>query len=80
MSVVCVSVVDFLPEVEHILTVREKQMKKRLLMDLPRRTSDRIAIKSAIKEEDVRVCVCTCGLRVLSLLMAATLLCAGCVT
>ena len=45
---------EFLPEVEHILAMREKQIKKRILLGLPRRMSDRIAIKSAIKEEDVR--------------------------
>lgn len=36
---------------------QEKQLKKRFLSELPRRTSDRIAIKTAIKEEGV-----SCGL------------------
>lgn len=34
--------------------MQERRLKKRALADLPRRTSDRIAIKAAIKEEEVR--------------------------
>ena len=46
---------DFLCEVEHILSVQEKQLKKRMRAEMPRRTSDRIAIKAAIKEEEVTI-------------------------
>ena len=45
--------IEILPEVEYIYLLREKQLKKRMLQDMPRRTSDRIAIKAAIKEEEV---------------------------
>ena len=45
--------VDFLPEVEYVFAARDKQLKKRMLSELPRRTSDRIAIKAALREEQV---------------------------
>ena len=45
---------ELLPEVEYLHAVRQKQLKKRMLEELPRRTSDRIAIKAAIREEEVR--------------------------
>lgn len=45
---------EILPDVEYIYTLQQKQLKKRMLGELPRRSSDRIAIKAAIKEEEVR--------------------------
>ena len=37
--------------------MKEKQFKKKRLAEMPRRTSDRIAIKEALKSE-VSVCLC----------------------
>ena len=45
-----------LPDVLWLLQQQEKEFKKKLLAELPRRTSDRIAIKAAQKEEQVRGC------------------------
>lgn len=46
---------------EYVFASREKQLKKRMLSELPRRTSDRIAIKAAIREEQVKHSVCPLG-------------------
>ena len=46
---------------ESACALREKQYKKRMLQEMPRRTSDRIARKS----EEVSVCACVCGWRYL---------------
>ena len=46
--------IAILPELEYIFSVREKQLKKRMLSELPRRSSDRIAIK-ALKDEEVGI-------------------------
>ena len=45
--------IEILPDVEYMYAVRAKQLKKRMLEELPRRSSDRIAIKTAVKEEEV---------------------------
>lgn len=42
------------PEVQRELTVKERQFKRKLLAELPRRTSDRIALKAQQKAEQVR--------------------------
>lgn len=47
------AIADFFPEVEHVYNIREKRLKKRLLAEMPRRSSDRIAIKAAVIEEEV---------------------------
>ncbi len=57
-DLVIIIVTEYLPEVEYIITTREKKLKKRLLADMPRRTSDRIAFKSALKEEEVSLYFC----------------------
>ena len=44
---------EYLPDIERIVQQREKQFKKKMLAELPRRTSDRIAIKAAQKIEEV---------------------------
>lgn len=51
INIMCIA--ELLPEVEYIYAVQQKQLKKRMLEELPRRTSDRIAIKAAIREEEV---------------------------
>ena len=42
---------ELLPHIEYLSQVREREDKKKLLASLPRRTSDRIAVKAAEKEE-----------------------------
>ena len=44
---------EYLPDIERLAQQREKQFKKKMLAELPRRTSDRIAIKAAQKIEEV---------------------------
>ncbi len=44
---------EYLPDIERIMQQREKQFKKKMLAELPRRTSDRIAIKAAQRIEEV---------------------------
>ena len=45
-----------LPDVLWLLQQQEREFKKKLLAELPRRTSDRIAIKAAQKDEQVSSC------------------------
>ena len=45
---------EYLPDIERIEQQRERQFKKKMLAELPRRTSDRIAIKAAQRIEEVR--------------------------
>ena len=49
---------EYLPDIERTVQQREKQFKKKMLAELPRRTSDRIAIKAAQKIEEVRENAC----------------------
>lgn len=42
---------ELLPHIEYLSQVKEREDKKKLLAALPRRTSDRIAVKAAEKEE-----------------------------
>ena len=44
---------EYLPDIERIEQQRERQFKKKMLAELPRRTSDRIAIKAAQRIEEV---------------------------
>ena len=44
---------DYLPDIEKISQQRDRQCKKKLLAEQPRRTSDRIAIKAAQRIEEV---------------------------
>lgn len=46
---------ELLPEVEYLVHQREKELKKKLLAELPRRTSDRIALKAQQKIEEERL-------------------------
>lgn len=48
---------DLLPHIEYLDQMREKEKKKKLIAAIPRRTSDRIAIKTAEKEEMVYRCI-----------------------
>lgn len=44
---------DYLPHVTWTFQNRMKEEKKRILAELPRRTSDRIAIRAVLKAEQV---------------------------
>ncbi len=44
---------DLLPHIEYLDGVRHKEEKRKLLAELPRRTSDRIAFKAAEKDDMV---------------------------
>lgn len=44
---------EYLPDIEKNVQLRDRQYKKKLLAEMPRRTSDRIAIKAAQKIEEV---------------------------
>ncbi len=46
---------ELLPHIEYLDGVKHKEEKRKLLAELPRRTSDRIAVKAA--EKDEMVCV-----------------------
>ena len=46
---------ELLPDVLKLIQVRERQYKMKLLAEIPRRTSDRIAIKAQQREEQVRL-------------------------
>ena len=53
MSPLHLSLQELLPHVQYLFREREKEMKKKMIAELPRRTSDRIALK-AQREEEVR--------------------------
>ena len=42
---------ELLPNVQYLFREREKEMKKKMIAELPRRTSDRIALKAQREEE-----------------------------
>ena len=44
---------ELLPDVQYLFREREKELKRKMIAELPRRTSDRIALK-AQREEEVR--------------------------
>ena len=44
---------NLLPDVTWLFQQKDKEFKKKLLAELPRRTSDRIALKTVQKEEQV---------------------------
>ena len=46
---------ELLPEVEHLVVQREKELKRKLLAEIPRRTSDRIALKAQQQLEEERL-------------------------
>ena len=45
------SVQELLPQVQWLLHEREKEMKRKLIAELPRRMSDRIALKAQREEQ-----------------------------